>query len=93
MFNSFVDEIPQSVDEAYEHILNKSTDQTETRILLSLIVAAARPLTLNELDVAFALAIQENVSSHEELDLNGGKLNLRIRNLCGLLIYVIDSRV
>jgi hypothetical protein len=45
------------------------------------------------LDVAFALAIQENVSSHEELDLNGGKLNLRIRNLCGLLIYVIDSRV
>lgn len=93
MFNSIIDEIPTSIDEAYDHILSKSTDQKEAAILLKIIVGAARPLTLKEMDVAFALATQENVSSYEELDLDGDNLKRRIRNLCGLFVYIADSRV
>jgi ankyrin repeat domain-containing protein 50 len=92
-FNSIIDNIPESIDEAYEHILNKSTSQAEAKILLSIIVAATRPLTLNEMDVALALTDQDNLSSYEELDLDGDNLQRRIQNLCGLFVYVADSRV
>lgn len=90
---SIIDEIPKSVDEVYETILNKSTDRREAIILLSIIVSARMPLTLKEMDVAFALVDQDNVSSYGELQLERGNLKTVIRNLCGLFVYVADSRV
>jgi ankyrin repeat protein len=90
---SIIDEIPKSVDEMYENILNKSTDRREATILLSMIVSAKRPLTLKEMDVAFALVDQDNVSSYGELQLERENLKTVIRNLCGLFVYVDDSRV
>jgi ankyrin repeat protein len=92
-FNSILDNIPESLDEAYENILNKSTDKAESRTLLSIIVTATRPLTLYEMDVAFALTGQDNITSYRQLDLDGDRLKTRIRNLCGLFVYVADSRV
>jgi ankyrin repeat protein len=92
-FTSIIDEIPKSVDEAYERILNKSIDQNVATVLLKIIVGAARPLTLKEMDIALALATQKEVSSYEDLDLDGDKLKTRIRNLCGLFVYIADSRV
>ncbi len=93
LFSSIIDEIPKSVDEVYENILNKSSDRQEARILLSIIVAAERPLTLKEMDVALAIANQDSVSSYGELQLEGDNLKTVIRDLCGLFIYISDSRV
>lgn len=69
------------MEKAYENILNKNKDQTQAKILLSIIVVATRPLKIEEMDVALNLVLQDNVSSHEELDLDGDNLETRIRNL------------
>jgi hypothetical protein len=47
--------LPKSVDEAYERILSKSHDFEEAKRLLHIVVAAARPLTLTEMNLALAL--------------------------------------
>ncbi|KAI0840726.1 hypothetical protein F5Y06DRAFT_228924 [Hypoxylon sp. FL0890] len=39
--------LPQTIEEAYERILSRSPNQTEARRLLSIVVAAERPLSLN----------------------------------------------
>ncbi len=56
-------------------------------------MAATRPLTLKEMDVALALVSQDDVSSFEELDLDRRNLERRIRYLCGLFVYVSDGRI
>ncbi|KAI1122591.1 purine and uridine phosphorylase [Nemania abortiva] len=48
-------QLPQTVDEAYERILAKSCDSKEARRLLHIVVAAARPLTLSEMELALFL--------------------------------------
>ncbi|KAH7125917.1 ankyrin repeat-containing domain protein [Dactylonectria macrodidyma] len=46
--------LPDSVDEAYERILAKSIDHEQAKRMLHIIVAAVRPLTLAEMDLALA---------------------------------------
>jgi hypothetical protein len=92
-FTSIIDEIPKSVEEAYERILNKSIDQEAAIILLKIIVGAARPLEVKEMDIALAVATQKEISSIEDLDLDGERLKSRIRDLCGLFAYISNSRV
>jgi Ankyrin repeats (many copies) len=92
-FTSIIHEIPKSVQEAYERILNKSIDPKVAKILLKMIVGAARPLKLREMDIVLAVATQKEASSVEDLDVDGEKLKSRIRNLCGLFVYIADSRV
>ncbi|KAF3904092.1 hypothetical protein ABW21_db0205360 [Orbilia brochopaga] len=96
-----IEQIPESVDQAYEAILDRITrrkDPTELREakrLLHFVVAAARPLTLTELSLA--LAINETTSaptSYNDLDLEAEHLfKTRIRNTCGLFINIVDSKV
>jgi hypothetical protein len=92
-YDRIIDTIPSSVQEAYEKILSKSANKSETRSLLYIMVGAARPLTLQEMDVAFSLATQSGCNSYAELDRDGVNLETRIRNLCGLFVYINDSRV
>lgn len=51
---SAIESLPKSVTEAYEHILDKSEDQERpmVRKALSIILAASRPLTLSEMNIA-----------------------------------------
>lgn len=59
--------LPQSVDEAYERILAKSTNSEDAKILPHIIVTATRPLTLEEMSLA--LALRQRHSSYEDKDL------------------------
>lgn len=89
---AFIDVIPQTVEEAYESILNRSTNKELARKILNIVVAAQRPLTLAEMDIA--LAVQDHSKSEAELDLEGDKnLKNNIRNLCGLFLNVTDSKI
>ncbi|KAJ2992155.1 hypothetical protein NUW58_g2262 [Xylaria curta] len=84
--------LPRSVDEAYERILSKSTDVEEARKLLQIVIAAARPLTLYEMNLA--LALQESHRSHEGLNLaSEERFSEYVRDICGLFVTVIDSRL
>lgn len=95
-----IDKLPTTVEAAYEKLLSKHTDNPrrhrEACIMLRIIAGAKRPMTLAEMDVAFNLATQENPTETLELDdefLDGFRLATRIRNLCGLFIFVSDDRI
>ena len=84
--------IPDTLDKAYEAILERSTDEKQARRLLHIIVSAIRPLTLREMNIA--LAIYEDSRSKEDLDLEPeDRFRTTVRNLCGLFVSVIDSRI
>jgi hypothetical protein len=93
---SIINSVPETVEDAYEKILgrNNPKEREKAEKLLYIIIGARRPLTLMEMDVAFQIATEsENAKAYDELDLDGHHLKTRIRSLCGLFIFVNDSRV
>ena len=63
-----VDTLPKTVEEAYKKILARC-EQKEARRVLQIIVAAQRPLTLSEIDVALEIGL--NSISYKALDIEG----------------------
>ena len=94
---NLMSDIPSQVSEAYEKILSKSQDKVQTDILLQIILTAARPLTLDEANVALTLALHKQrfvsyaaVESELWPKDNFGSI---VKNLCGLFISVYDSKL
>ncbi|KAJ5372585.1 hypothetical protein N7517_004591 [Penicillium concentricum] len=89
--------IPSKLSEAYEKILSRSKCQEETERLLEIILAAARPLTLDEANVALTLALaEETFNSHATLEDDlWPKNNFEsiVKGLSGLFISVHDSKL
>ncbi|KAJ5688271.1 hypothetical protein N7536_010890 [Penicillium majusculum] len=84
--------LPTTVDDVYNSILRKATDQAQAKKLLQIIVAATRPLSLNEVGVA--LAITEETQCYEDLELQRGEqLAIAVRNTCGLFVHIVDETV
>jgi ankyrin repeat protein len=84
--------LPSTVDEVYEAILSKIKDRERARKLLHIVVAATRPLTLEEMNIA--LAIEDHHRSYEDLDLeNGTRFEATVKHICGLFVSVIDHKV
>lgn len=97
-----IERIPETVEEAYERLLQKSTNKKAARALLHVIVGAYRPLSLAELKVAFYITASPSVGSYNELSLGQNRredeiCNVRfhekIRTLCGLFVFVHDGYV
>ena len=90
-------DLPSQVSDAYEKILSRSSDKATARILLQIVVAARRPLTVEEVNIALTLATQpHSCESNEELIRNlwpYQKFKSIIKNLCGLFISVHDQKV
>ncbi|KAF3231965.1 hypothetical protein TWF191_003940 [Orbilia oligospora] len=89
--------LPTTVNEAYERILSSSCDLREAKLLLKILVVAARPLQLREMCLAMQLASGDNYHSYKELEMIMGQSEQRIRDyirdLCGLFVVVIESAV
>ncbi|CAI7577913.1 unnamed protein product [Penicillium glandicola] len=89
--------MPSKLSEAYERILGRSKCQEETERLLEIILAAARPLTLDEANVALTLALaEEDFISHATLENDlWPKNNFEsiVKGLSGLFISVHDSKL
>ncbi|KAM6478456.1 ankyrin repeat-containing domain protein [Trichoderma sp. SZMC 28011] len=84
--------IPKTIDEAYERILSRSSNTRQARIILHIIVAAARPLTVKEMN--FALASSETRQPHPDMELvPDDRFRENLRNICGLCIVIVDSKV
>lgn len=87
-------EMPKTVDQAYTKILNKSHDPTTARKLLHIILAAGTLLSLEEVNVA--MNIDDECDSVDRLRLNlypANECQSTIKNMCGLFLSVVDSRV
>ncbi|KAH6664762.1 hypothetical protein F5X68DRAFT_143794, partial [Plectosphaerella plurivora] len=85
--------LPRSVNDAYEKMLSQSQDPENTRKVLHLVVAANRPLTLAEMDIALALRPQ-----HKSYNALGERpppqrLKKQILNLCGYFVTITDSKI
>jgi hypothetical protein len=82
----------RDIDALYAHLLQKFVTMDRSKKLLQMVLAAARPLTLKEVNVALAVSPQQ--FSFKEL-----KSNLRypienhIKTLCGHFIRIIRSKV
>ncbi|KAL6690768.1 ankyrin repeat-containing domain protein [Trichoderma pleuroticola] len=84
--------IPKTIDEAYERILSRSSNTRQARIIFHIIVAAARPLTVKEMN--FALASSESRQPHPDMDLvPDDRFRENLRNICGLCVIIVDSKI
>ena len=86
--------LPQTIYEAYEKILARvSSDHRETvQRALSIVLIAARPLALEEMNIA--LNIEESSTSIDDLDLEDEEsFKGRLRQWCGLFVSVSRGQV
>ncbi|KAJ1324090.1 ankyrin repeat domain-containing protein 50 [Microdochium nivale] len=94
-FSEAIRTLPRSIEEAYDKILSKSRDTKNVLKVLQLVVAATRPLQLEE--VATALTF-DSEKHHTYADLvadlsDATALGKEIRDLCGFFIKVTNGRV
>ena len=91
---SLLSELPPSISDAYERILSRSTDEVKARILLQLIVAATRPLTLVEANVALTVSTTKGCTTESALDLWPLKtFKNTVQNMCGLFLTVYSGKL
>jgi len=86
--------LPETVNQAYEKMLNRSgeNERPMVRKAISIILAAYRPLTLSEMNVA--MSVEEALESIDDLDLEEEHHFLaRLRSWCGLFISVYQGKI
>ncbi|KAH7114765.1 hypothetical protein B0J13DRAFT_488099, partial [Dactylonectria estremocensis] len=89
---SAIAKLPRSINEAYDQILNKTKEDPMVRKALSIILAASRPLTLSEMNVA--VNIDYTSQSIHDLDLEDDKdFKTRLRSWCGLFVSIHHGRM
>ncbi|KAH7111518.1 hypothetical protein B0J13DRAFT_461972, partial [Dactylonectria estremocensis] len=86
--------LPRSINEAYEQILSKSNAKEHPMVqkALSITLAASRPLTLSEMNIA--VNIDATSQSAHDLDLEDEEdFKLRLRSWCGLFVSIYHGKI
>jgi hypothetical protein len=82
--------LPQTINEAYNQILGKSEDDLVTRRALSIVLAASRPLTVSEMNIAVNLDFESPCG----LDLEDDKsFETRLRSCSGLFLSIHHGKI
>ncbi|PWW74073.1 hypothetical protein C7212DRAFT_359329 [Tuber magnatum] len=90
-FTNIVSTTPRDLAALYTKILDKTKYPDKARLILNIVVAAARPLTLREMNVAFRISRDgKDVRNLRDLDPGFEKT---VKNYCGLFVRIIDSKV
>ncbi|PHH91520.1 hypothetical protein CDD83_123 [Cordyceps sp. RAO-2017] len=84
--------LPRNLDEAYDRILSKSRDIKKAKRILHIVVAAARPLALSEMNLALSLEKHHRCYNDIELQTED-RFREKLRDICGLFITVFDSKI
>ena len=87
-----IQNLPQTTEAAYEKILNRSKDRDTAKRILHIIIAATRPLFLEEMNIALAMAKDGQSQSTPELQYIP-RFPEQLREMCGLFITIVESRV
>lgn len=91
-FNKIVNNLPRDLDATYEKILGKSRDPEKAKTILHIVAAAARPFTLEEMNIA--LAVRSGHKSIEDLKRYYiHPMGSAVKDLCGHFVRVIDSKI
>ena len=87
-----IDNLPDDIQGSYEVLLQKCPDPVFAKKVLQIVLVAARPLTLTEIDVA--LNVNEQTSSYADLEREGpSRLQETLPSRCGLMVSIIASKV
>ncbi|KAK0701259.1 hypothetical protein B0H67DRAFT_443622, partial [Lasiosphaeris hirsuta] len=83
------------VSQAYEGILSGGADRKQTEMLLSIIAAAQRPLTLDEANIALTLALDDTMpaSIHDVNPWPHDRFKDVVQSLCGSFVTVSDGEL
>jgi len=81
-----------SLDDAYEAILNRSPRPEQAQRTLHIVVAAVRPLTIHEMNIAFNIKRDDKCLEAMDLDPEDALIS-NIKNICGLFVSVHNSQV
>lgn len=95
-FLDVIDKLPSTLWDAYTAILNRSPDQKKVRILLQLVYAAKRPMTVMEVDILLAIACRPNISLEQHANLvpqSSLAATVSLKNICGLLLTVSHGKL
>lgn len=95
-WKKLIESPPQNVNDAYATLLEKVPKGHEgsVNILLHLMVAAYRPLTLHEMSIA--LNVRDNLGAHDEKDLGlqpDTQFKQWIIHMCGFFVTIYDSQL
>lgn len=84
--------LPQTVEQAYEKMLRRSSNVGKAKELLQIVVAATRPLTLPE--AAIAMAVKEQDREWDDFDMEPEhRFRETVRAICGQFVVIVDSRI
>ncbi|KAK2752318.1 hypothetical protein FQN55_007358 [Onygenales sp. PD_40] len=91
---ALVKQLPRSVNEAYDGILCRSRAPEEAKKALHIIVAATRPLSLEELAIAMAVVTGDQAIAAHEIEVEReDRFRNSIREVCGLFVAIVDSKI
>jgi hypothetical protein len=90
-FTNIVSAATNDIAELYTNILDRSRYPDKARRILNIVVAAARPLTLGEMNAAFK--IKKGHRSVKDLGDLPDSFDKSVKNWCGLFVRVIDSKI
>lgn len=88
-----IQKLPENHADAYETMLNKRTNEGFTSPLLQIILAAKRPLTLDEANVALAWAVGGSSGVQSIQFWQEDSFEACVKNFGGLLVDTHDSKV
>ena len=89
-----VNEVPRSVNEAYEKILSRTSDERNARRILGIIITALEPLSIDDMSVVMAISDQyySYINLDEDLE-RPLRIQMIIREACGLFITIVDGKI
>ncbi|PWW80928.1 hypothetical protein C7212DRAFT_341038 [Tuber magnatum] len=91
VFTDTVSTAPCDMAEFYTKILDRSTNPDQARRILNIALAATRPLTLGEMDVAFRIDREhKTIKDLPELPIGFEGL---LKDVCGILFRIVDSKI
>jgi ankyrin repeat protein len=87
--------LPKNVPEAFERILDRAPSDQRAKVetILRIIVGARRPLTIREMAMALGVATTPDADTAKEACLSPKGLDKKIRQLCGLFVFIKESKI
>ncbi|KAL1595277.1 hypothetical protein SLS60_009967 [Paraconiothyrium brasiliense] len=85
--------LPETVDKAYDRILNKSKEDLGVRKALAITLAACRPLTLAEMNLAMNMDSTSQSNLNIDLEEEEHDFKSRLRSWCGLFLSIHHGRI
>ncbi|OQE34407.1 hypothetical protein PENCOP_c018G08548 [Penicillium coprophilum] len=87
--------VPSSVNAAYEKILCRVpvNEMDIVKKVLEIIVAARRPLTIQEMAIGLGIATTSDPQTIRQAELDPVQLEEKLRQLCGLFVFTNNSKI